>query len=809
MASVIRVLHVDDEPDFADLAAEFLEREDDRLDVSTETRPADALARLGEERVDCVVSDYDMPEMDGLAFLDALRESHPDIPFVLFTGKGSEEVASDALSAGATDYLQKQGGTDQYAILANRVVNAVEQRESQTSYREIFEKAADAIFLHDPDTGALNDVNSRTVEMLGYDRETVLEMDVSAFSADDPRFSQTEAEKRIRKAMEEGPQTFEWRFAPKDGDEFWVEVHLKRTVINGQTQVLAMVRDVSERKERERQLAQSEQRYRTLAEHFPNGSVGMYDHDLRYTLVEGTAIGETLPSADELEGNRMPDIFPDEAVADLEPVFRTTVEDGTVGDTTTEFEGQHWRVWTAPLRDADGDVYAGMSFAQDVTGQVERQRRLQTQKEKVKALHDVAADIEACTTPDAVYDLLIEAGEDILDFDRGIVDGVEGDELVPKAVPDDISDDEYHEAVPVDAEDSLAAESYRTGESILVEDLGDHDVAPADPTYGSAITVPINDYGMFQAVARETAVFDETDLELMELLVKHARETLTRLERERDLRAYADELERQNERLEEFASVVSHDLRGPLNVASGRVEFAREDADSDHLDTASGALDRMDEIVERTLELAREGRSVGDTESVSLGRVAEQSWQVVGTENADLRVEDDVAVEADPERFQHLLENLFRNAVEHGSTNPRSQAHEDAVGTGSGEPSVTDVPEDAVEHSSAPDSRQSGSAVSNGGDGVTVRVGVLDGDEGIYVEDDGPGIPPGERDTVFDLGHTTAADGTGFGLAIVEEIVEAHRGEITVTDSEHAPDGASGENWTGGARFEITGLPTA
>jgi PAS domain S-box-containing protein len=123
----IRVLHVDDEPDFSALAVEFLTREDERLEIETEPRAADALDRLEAESFDCVVSDYDMPEMDGLALLDAVRERFPEMPFILFTGKGSEEIASEAVSAGVTDYLQKGRGREQYAILANRIRNAVSQ----------------------------------------------------------------------------------------------------------------------------------------------------------------------------------------------------------------------------------------------------------------------------------------------------------------------------------------------------------------------------------------------------------------------------------------------------------------------------------------------------------------------------------------------------------------------------------------------------------------------------------------------------------------------------------------------------------
>lgn len=126
----IHILHVDDEPGLAELAAEFLKRENDRITVDIATNASDGLDLLGENGYDCVVSDYDMPEQNGIEFLKSVREDKADLPFILYTGKGSEEVASEAVAAGVTDYLQKRPGSEQYELLANRIANAVEQFES-------------------------------------------------------------------------------------------------------------------------------------------------------------------------------------------------------------------------------------------------------------------------------------------------------------------------------------------------------------------------------------------------------------------------------------------------------------------------------------------------------------------------------------------------------------------------------------------------------------------------------------------------------------------------------------------------------
>jgi two-component system aerobic respiration control sensor histidine kinase ArcB len=215
-----------------------------------------------------------------------------------------------------------------------------------------------------------------------------------------------------------------------------------------------------------------------------------------------------------------------------------------------------------------------------------------------------------------------------------------------------------------------------------------------------------------------------------------------------DLKRRERELTRQNERLNEFANIVSHDLRNPLNVAKRRLDLAAEECDSDHLDRAASAHDRMDRLISDILALARQGETVTDPEPVSLATVAEECWTTVETAGATLELADRPVIYADRSRLRQALENLVRNAIEHGD-----------------------------------------------GD-VTITIGGLPG--GFYVADDGPGIPDDERERVFESGYTTDPEGTGFGLDIVNDIATAHDWTIELTDSEN-----------GGARFEIRGVTFA
>ncbi|PSP45610.1 histidine kinase, partial [Halobacteriales archaeon QH_6_66_25] len=377
----------------------------------------------------------------------------------------------------------------------------------------------------------------------------------------------------------------------------------------------------------------------------------------------------------------------------------------------------------------------------------------------------------------AIYDAMIEAAVETLGFDWCAVGvPVEG-QFEIRAVSETAPAEKGERKIGVD--EGISGRSLQDGESIIVADAIANDEAdPTEESIVSAISVPLGEWGVFQGYSAEVGAFDENDLEVAELLAAHARAALDRIEREY-------ELKRKNERLEQFTSFVSHDLKNPLNVADLRLELAMEDCDSEHLRDVAVALDRMETLTDDLLTLAKAGQRVDDVEPIHLATLARTCWQTVRTAGATLELETDQTVLADRTRLQQLLENLIRNAVEHGSTSPRSHAPEDAVEHGS--TSRQPEAEDAVEHGT--------SDAEEGESDVTVTIGALAG--GFYVSDNGRGIPEADRDSIFEHGYSTADGGTGFGLAIVADIVEAHDWSIMVTDSD-----------AGGARFEITGVET-
>jgi PAS domain S-box-containing protein len=840
LPQTVRVLHVDDEPDIAELTATVLERDDDRFSVATATSASEGLDHIDNDPPDCVVSDYDMPGMDGIEFLRAVREQFPDLPFILYTGRGSEAVASDAVSAGVTDYLRKRSGSEQYELLANRIRHAVRARHEseratrQEELRRLTEFAGD--------TGGF-EINYETGEILmtdGTRRLTGLPDGTDSSLSDVLALHPPKEREQVQRAVDRAAETGElttgtYRLDPVDGERRLVEITIVPT--DDATVLRGAVNDVTDRTRRQRELEQIETEKRTrereldAERRFVDQALDTLD-DLFYVLdTDGrlqrwnerfatvSGYGES-----ELDRSRVVDLFPEdeqETITDaVETVLageRTTVEaDICTADGTRlphEFTG-------APLTDADGTITGLVGVGRDLSERRRQERRFQ-------ALVEESNDILTIVDAEGRYQYQSPSLERILGYERGetIGDEVwgyihpEDRETVRETFAEWVSDPErtgvieyraraadgtwrWMEARGNNQLDNPAVEGYvvnsrniteqkqreqelrtlKTQYQTLLDNFPDGAVylVDEDMRFVRARGEELQHVGLSPEDVEGKTVHDLFPAELADEHEHYFREALagdaTTYEQEYEGSHYRirtvpvrtndveyamsvsenvteqvrrrQQLEQQNERLEEFASIVSHDLRNPLQVIRGRLTLASDECDSQHLDSALDALERSEALVDDLLTLAREGEHVDDPEAVGLDGLAEQAWQTVETDAATLELATDRTVRADRSRLRQLFENLFANSVEHGGRN------------------------------------------------VTVRV--TDLSDGFAVADSGTGIPETERDTVFDAGYSTSHDGTGFGLRIVEQVATSHGWTVDLTESVD-----------GGARFEFTGVDTA
>ena len=881
----INVLHVDDEPEFADLTATFLEREDDRFEVETATSASEALADFAISTFDCIVSDHDMPSMNGIEFLEAVREEHPDLPFILYTGKGSEEVASDAITAGVTDYLQKGSGTDHYTLLANRIENVVESRRSQQKlaerdrdlrrYKHMINSMYESACLYDEHgrfeivneylanwynttREALEGEESNLIRIIQEEAETgdpyqallngrrdqlsgeleaefpnhgyaVLEYrltpltidgtvegvvgvtrDITAQKQHQRELEQTNAllstlfdalpqgvlvEDESRNVLAVNQQLFRLFELPgspegvagadcerlaedlsdifADSEQFVERINeliTEREQVDEEELTLAdgrtferthrpielpdggghlwVYRDVTARKAREREIETIQRRFEAVLENTPT-PMFMKDDEGEYIFVN-QAYRDLFDLRDEeIVGRTDHEIHLSEMATEVQKNDRAVIERGEPieAEEPIVVDGDE-RIFlttkvpiydTGERSDPDSPV-AVFGVATDITERTVREQQLE-------ALNQVTQELMRADTRDEVLEIGIETTRDLLGIELNAIHLYDEDAagLVPAAATDAVSD-LIGDPPVFTAEDSIAWRVYQRGEPRAVDDVHeDPDRYNPDTPVRSELYLPLADHGILIAGSPSPETFDDEDRLLSEILAGGLTRALEQVERTEQLRARERELTEQNDRLEEFASIVSHDLRNPINVAEGRLELAATECDSEHLEHVGRAHERMRTLIEDLLTLAREGETVTDFEAVALTALVERCWANVETDEATLVTDTERTVQADKSRLKQLFENLIRNAIDHG-----------------------------------------------GGD-VTVTVGEMD--TGFYVEDDGPGIPADEREAIFEAGYSTRADGTGFGLSIVKRIVEAHEWEIDVTDG--------GE---GGARFEITGV---
>ena len=959
MNGTIRLLHVDDDADMAELTATYLQRENDAFVVETETDPHVALDRLADD-LDAIICDYEMPDMDGLEFLQEVRDEYPDLPFVLFTGQGSEEIASEAISAGVTDYLQKGYGPDVYAVLANRIENAVEQHRSKVALADSQKRLS--LFIERSPLGVIewNDqfeirrVNEAAETILGYaesellgeswtqlvpesDQESVKRVlsrlterqggyhnvnenvradgaritcewhnrvisdddgdvvavfsqfqDVTERRANRERlealvdnvpgviyrtppesgwpfelirgsceeltgYTETEllneirfAEKlvhpddreRVHEEVEAGLEDggmFDliYRLVTKGGETQWVWER-GQAVGDPEAMIEGLLIDVDSLKRSELELDRTNRVLKTLLSNLPFGV--LVENDSREVLlandrlvdlfdVERTPeelVGADCAQAAEDLSDRFaePDAFIEATNDRLSSRKPAAAEEFVMAD------GRILERDYVPYQLADGD--ANLWIYRDVSDERERQQLLTGLFEE--SLDGIGIK-EIITNEDGepidyVYERVNDQFEELTGIRADDVVGKRATEAIPGIEETPFIEvfgevglgggprtfEQYSE--PLDRYYEISAFSPRHGQCITIfsniterkkheqeltrlneflketERLGDlgaweiddrggvywtegtrrlHEVDDDyEPTIADGIEFfhPEDRGRIREAVDRAFESEEPYDVEAR-LITAEGNERWVRTrgqpidggERIRgyiqditDRKRYERRLERQNDQLEEFASVVSHDLRNPLNVAKGRTQLASDAGHSEHLEAATRALERMDALIDDLLVLSQQGEVIGERDWVPLAAVADGCWKSVETDGAALVNDAEVEINADESRLRQLLENLMRNAVEHGGGGPTS-----------------------------------------GGDVLTVRIGAVE--DGFYVEDDGAGIPENDRERVFEAGTTTSDRGTGFGLSIAKRIADAHGWHIDVVEGQR-----------GGARFELTGV---
>ena len=935
----IQVLHVDDKPEITELTATLLERESDRFSVETAASADEGLQLLAESEIDCIVSDYQMPGMNGIEFLEIVAEDYPNLPFILYTGKGSEEVASDAISAGVTDYLQKENDTDDCDLLANRIVHAVNshQREQriqflQTLENELTELSIEFLRTEESDIDTLIDGTLEKLgTLVGADRTYIFDIDQEAETLSNTHEWCSEGVEPQIGMLQDLPQdTLPWwmqklenleRITVPNVSELPPEAEAEQEILQEQNiesliatpmisnseligfigfdwveeqdawsdEFINILRMASElittarkRKAREQNLKESKEYIAEQNDALESFTEIVTDTErtptqqITHLLELGTnylnldigilsdvngseyTVRNVVDPTDTIEpGNsfNLADTYCSLVYEADGPVsFHSPVDGGVKDHPAYQKQGTESYIGV-PVR-VNGQRYGTLNFSQPesrpasiadaeesfvrilaqwIGAELERQQReeeLERTSQFLRETQEVAqvggweVDLQSDTlrwsdevyhihglpldanpTPEEgigfyhpndrdtmkeAFDRLTTEGEPY-DLELRIIRADNNDVRWVRTRGEPIYEDEEIVAVngtfqditerkereqelkrsqqiienATDIATIIDPEGEITYVSPAVEDMLGYDPEELVGNNGFRYQPEETEVGVADAIKHvldnpaetktvqtrfrraddswcwiESTLRNRVDDDVIDGILVSSRDVTERKKRKQ-------ELQRQNSRLNEFARVVSHDLRNPLNVAQSRATLLENRKDSEvqkHLSPLVDALERMERIVEDTLTLARQGETVGEMDAIRLVDLVGKCWAGVETTEATLEVEDEFTIRGDRDRVRHVFENLFRNAVEHG------------------------------------------------GDDVTVRVGQTD-EDGIYVEDDGPGIPPDGGDDIFEPGHTSAAGGTGFGLAIVKRIAEAHGWGVTVTDGQD-----------GGARFQFDGV---
>ncbi|WP_424009362.1 PAS domain S-box protein [Haloferax denitrificans] len=635
------IVYVDDDTALLDLGETYL-RKLSSFEVTTCSDPTAALDIVRDSGVDCVVSDYDMPGMTGVELLEAVREDHGSLPFILFTGKGSEEVASDAISAGVTDYLQKQPSSEQYELLVNRIENSVsEHRATRRAerYETVLEALGYPVYVVD-ERGRFTYVNDAFADLSGYAVDEILGSTPALVKDDtDVRMAASELGGVLSSS---GPDTteFEIELRTADGEAVPCRDHMGYLPYEGEEFCgsVGILRDISGEQARRDELARDEHIIRAAGD-----PVYSLDADDRFEYVNDAFVELVGHDRDRVLGSHLSSYLPD---ADYETYesLRASLGDGAETDRLT-FETQllaadgdgrdrvPMECHLTLLHDDGCEVVGTTGILRDISERLAQEAELSLMR---RAIDEASVGI-TITGPSEDDCPIVYANAAFADLSGYAVDEILGENhrLLQGPDTDEVECERFREAIADEEPCSIELLNYRRDGTPFWNHC---EITPVHGDDGR-----VANYIGFQREVTE----------------RNARQRL---------------LERQNERLSEFTRVVSHDLRTPLTTAKGYFDIVAEspdDADAEDLRKLGRSLDRVEELLSDLTTLATQGETVAETEPLHFRRAAERAWETVPTDDAELRFDRAAGgasrtIAADESRLRQLLENLFENAVAHG-----------------------------------------------------------------------------------------------------------------------------------------------